>query len=116
MSQLPLFRSPSLLPSRPVAWWEPEDDKLPPFQRIYSRATLDQIHTNDYLAIGNLTELDADDFTIHDEPSDARVFRFDEEILFIAYETPESERDGARLVRAVFGKNAAVVAGWDCDE
>lgn len=40
---------------------------------------------NDYLSIGGLTELDAADYTIHNEPIDARVFRLDEDNLFIAY-------------------------------
>lgn len=41
---------------------------------------------NDYVNIGNLTEVDLDDYTIHDEPSGARIFRLDGENLFIAYE------------------------------
>ena len=40
---------------------------------------------NDYIGIGNLTELDADDFTIHHRPADARVFKLDDDNLFIAY-------------------------------
>lgn len=38
----------------------------------------------DFMAVGNLTEVDADDFTIHNEPSGARVFRLDADNLFIA--------------------------------
>jgi len=38
----------------------------------------------DFIAIGNLTALDADAYSIHNRPSGARVFRLDSDNLFIA--------------------------------
>lgn len=51
MNQIALFSPP---PRPRIPWWIPADDDLPPFQRLFSRTTLDRIHANRKDQIMNL--------------------------------------------------------------